>query len=100
MQWLTEDPNWVVSAVVTDWYNEKQNELEGAVTLDRIDERIRVNAEYNDVLQTIGPRNPGVLDLYATRPSLSDPSVNEVVNLMTSNVILQLGERITPIITV
>lgn len=100
MAWLVDDPNWVVSAVVTDWYNEKQNELEGAVTLDRVDERIRVNAEYNDVLQTIGPRNPGVLDLYATRPSLSDPSVNEVVNLMTSNVILQLGERITPIITV
>ena len=100
MAWLVDDPNWVVSAVVTDWYNEKQNTLENAVTLDRIDERIRVNAEYNDVLQTIGPRNPGVLDLYATRPSLSDPSVNEVVNLMTSNVILQLGERVTPIITV
>lgn len=100
MQWLTEDPNWVVSAVVTDWYNEKQNTLENAVTLDRVDERIRVNAEYNDVLQTIGPRNPGVLDLYATRPSLSDPNVSEVVNLMTSNVVLQLGERITPIITV
>lgn len=100
MQWLVDDPNWVVSAVVTDWYNEKQNALEDAVTLDRIDERIRVNAEYNDVLQTIGPRNPGVLDLYATRPSMTDPSVNEVVNLMTSNVILQLGERITPIITV
>lgn len=100
MEWLVDDPNWVVSAIVTDWYNEKQNELENAVTLDRTDQRIRVNAEYNDVLQTIGPRNPGVIDLYATRPSLSDPSVNEVVNLMTSNVVLQLGERTTPIITI
>lgn len=100
MEWLSEDPAWVVSAVVTDWYNEKQNTLENAVTLDQIDQRIRVNATYNDILQTIGPRNPGVLDLYATRPSMSNPAVNEVVNLMTSNVILQLGDRISPIITV
>lgn len=100
IQWLADDPNWVVSAIVTDWYNEKQNELENAVTFDRVDERIRVSAEYEDILRTIGPRNPGVLDLYATRPSLSDPSVDEVVNLNTSNVILQLGERTTPIITI
>lgn len=100
MDWLADDPNWTVSAVVTDWYNEKQNELENAVTLDQVDNRIRVNAEYVDILKTIGARDPGVLDLYATRPSLSDPNVNETVNLMTSNVILQLGERITPIITI
>lgn len=98
--WLADDPNWVVSAVVTDWYNEKQNELENAVTLDRVDGRIRVNAEYRDVLSTIGPRDPGVLDLYASRPGMANPEVTETVNLMTSNVILQLGERTTPIITI
>ena len=97
---LLDDPSWVVSAVVTDWYNEKQNTLEGAAILDVVDGYIRVSAEYRDVLATIGPRDPGVLDIYATRPSLSNPSVNEVINLVTSNAFLQLGESTTPIITI
>jgi hypothetical protein len=97
---LLDDPSWVVSAVVTDWYNEKQNTLEGAAILDVVDGYIRVSAEYKDVLSTIGPRDPGVLDIYATRPGLSNPSVNEVINLVTSNAFLQLGESTTPIITI
>ena len=97
---ILDDPSWVISAVVTDWYNEKQNTLEGAAILDVVDGYIRVSAEYKDVLSTIGPRDPGVLDIYATRPGLSNPSVNEVINLVTSNAFLQLGESTTPIITI
>lgn len=99
-EFLLDDPSWVVSAVVTDWYNEKQNTLEGAAILDVVDGYIRVSAEYRDVLATLGPRDPGVLDIYATRPSLSDPSLSEVINLVTSNAFLQLGESTTPIITI
>ena len=99
-EWLAEDPNWVVSAIVTDIYNEKQNTLENGVDFDAIQQIIRVTAQYTDIMSTIGPRNPGVLDLYATRPSMTDSSVLEVVNLMTSNVILQLGDRTSPIITI
>jgi hypothetical protein len=99
-EWLAEDPNWVVSAIVTDIYNEKQNTLEDGVDFDAVQEIIRVTAQYTDIMSTIGPRNPGVLDLYATRPSLTNPEIPEVVNLMTSNVILQLGDRTSPIITI
>ncbi len=99
-EFLMDDPSWTISAVVTDWYNEKQNTLEGAAILDVVDGYIRVSAEYRDVLSTIGPRDPGVLDIYATRPSLSDPSLSEVINIITSNIILQLGESTTPIITI
>jgi hypothetical protein len=100
-EFLQEDPNWVVSAVVTDYYNEKQVTLDSnLVNYDDTSGTITIGAEYRDTLGIIGPRDPGVLDIYATRPSLSGSSVDEVVNLMTSNVVLQLGDRISPIVTI
>jgi hypothetical protein len=38
------------------------------------------------------------VDLYASRPSLGNPAVDEVINLLTGNVIYQLGDRSTPIV--
>jgi hypothetical protein len=63
-----------------------------------VDGTIRVSATYSDLLAILGPRDPGTIDLYATRPSLGNPEVNEVINLLTGNVIYQLGDRITPIV--
>jgi hypothetical protein len=100
-QFLQEDQAWRVSAVITDYYNEKQVTLsDNDVNYDQVNGTITVGAEYRDVLAIIGPRDPGVLDLYATRPSLTNPEVDEVVSLMNSNVVLQLGDRLTPIITI
>lgn len=100
-EFLQEDQAWVVSATVTDWYNEKQETLSSSdVDYDQVTGTITIGADYKEILSIIGPRDPGVLDIYATRPNISNPEVNEVVNLMTSNVVLQLGDRISPIITV
>jgi hypothetical protein len=49
------------------------------------------------LLSVLGPRDPGLIDIYATRPSLGNPEVDEVINLVTGNVIYQLGDRVTPI---
>ena len=38
--------------------------------------------------------------MYAVRPSLANAAVNEIVPLVSSNIIMQLGERTIPIYTV
>lgn len=96
---LLDDSAWTLSVVFSDWANEKTVTIPDASDLDRIDGTIRVSASYKDVLGILGSRNPGVMDVYASRPSLSNPSVDEIVNLISSNVIYQLGERVLPIYT-
>lgn len=99
-EWLQGDPAWYVTGTVSDIYNEKQTDISNDVNYDAVTGAITVGATYKEILDVIGPRDPGVLDLYAVRPSLTDPSINEVVNIMTSNVVLQLGDRTSPIITI
>lgn len=94
---LLNDSAWDVYAIVSSYNNSKTLTLEGAADLDRTEETIRLSATYSDLLSVLGPRDPGILDLYATRPSLGNPAVNEVIHMLTSNVIYQLGDRVTPI---
>ena len=68
--------------------------------MDRVENTIRVSATYKQVLDVIGPRDPGIMDMYAVRPSLANPAVDEIVPLISSNIIMQLGERTIPIYTV
>jgi hypothetical protein len=84
---------------VSDWSNNKTVEVANSTDLDTVDANIRISANYSDILSIIGSRDPGVIDLYASRPSLSNPAVDEVINLMSSNVVLQLGDRVLPIHT-
>ena len=94
---LLNDSAWEVYAVISSYNNSKTLTLEGAADLDRTEETIRLSASYSDLLSVLGPRDPGILDLYATRPSLGNPAVNEVIHMLTSNVVYQLGDRVTPI---
>lgn len=96
---LLEDSSWALSVQISDWANEKSVEVANSTDLDTVDGTIRVSASYQDVLEILGARNPGVMDLYATRPSLGNPEIDEVINLVSSNVIFQLGERVIPIQT-
>lgn len=97
---LMDDSSWEVSAVVSDYYNTNTYTLPTEnVGYDPVAGTIRVSADYSEIRNVLGVRDPGVLDLYATRPSLSNPSVDEIVNLNTANVIFQLGERVIPIYT-
>ncbi len=95
---LTSDNSWDVYAVFSNFTNTVSKTLENAATLDRVEGTIRLSASYADILSVLGPRDPGTLDLYASRPSLGNPAVDEVINLLTSNVIYQLGDRTNPIV--
>lgn len=97
---LLNDNSWSVYAVVSNHDNTKSETFVDALDLDTIEETITAGFTYDQLLAILGPRDPGTIDLYASRPSLADPEVEEIVNLLTANVIYQLGERVTPIVTV
>jgi len=94
---LTDDSSWTVYAGISNFNSSTSTDFSKEVQLDRIEGTIRVAMGYSSLLGILGPRDPGLIDLYASRPSLGNPEVNEVINLITGNVIYQLGERVTPI---
>ena len=89
---LTDDESWNVYAVMSNFNNTVTKTLESAAVLDSVEGTIRLSASYADILSVLGPRDPGTVDLYASRPSLGNPAVDEVINLLTGNVIYQLGQ--------
>jgi hypothetical protein len=95
---LLDDSAWQVYAVISNYYNTNSKMFTDEVSLDQVEGTIRMNIGYKDLLSVLGPRDPGTIDLYAVRPSLGNPEVNELVNLITGNVIYQLGDRVTPIV--
>lgn len=95
---LADDSAWSVYAVVSNYNNSITRTLESAASYDSVEGTIRVSATYEDILAILGPRDPGTIDLYASRPSLGNPAVDEVINLVTGNVIYQLGDRVRPIV--
>jgi hypothetical protein len=94
---LLDDVSWTVSAVVSDYMYTKNVTLVDSTDLDTVAGTIAVSSTYNDIKAILGTKNPGLLSIYATRPSLSNPEVDEVVNLLESNTIIRLGERTKPI---
>jgi hypothetical protein len=83
--------SWNVYAVMSNFNNTVTKTFENAAVLDSVEGTIRLSATYADILSVLGPRDPGTVDLYASRPSLGNPEVDEVINLLTGNVIYQLG---------
>jgi hypothetical protein len=96
---LLDDNAWVVSMTVSDYTGSKTETLTGDAVLSRATEKITITVTYSDILAVLGPREPGVYDIYCTRPSLGNPAVNEVINLLTANASIQLGTRVEPIYT-
>ncbi len=96
---LLDDNAWVVSMTVSDYTGSKTETFTGAAVLNRSTEKITITVSYSDILAVLGPREPGVYDIYCTRPSLGNPTVDEVINLLTANASIQLGTRVEPIYT-
>jgi len=94
---LADDSAWVLSAVFSNWANTITKTFANAAIYDSVEGTIRLNASYANLLSVLGPRDPGTIDLYATRPSLGNPAVDEIINILTSNIIYQLGDRSKPI---
>lgn len=95
---LTSDPSWDVYVVVSNYTNTVTETFETAAQLDAVEGTIRVSLTYPQILAVLGTRDPGTIDLYASRPSLGNPAVDEIINLLTGNVIYQLGDRVSPIV--
>ena len=91
---------WVIQIDFSDINNNTTTTIANAATIDRSANTIRISTTYQKVLDAIGPRDPGIMDMYAVRPSLANAAVNEIVPLVSSNIIMQLGERTVPIYTV
>jgi hypothetical protein len=96
---LLDDNAWEVSLTVSDYTGSKTETLTGDAVLNRATEKITITVDYSDILAILGPREPGSYDIYCTRPSLGNPEVDEVINLLTANVSFQLGTRVEPIYT-
>jgi hypothetical protein len=88
---LMGDSSWNVYAIMSNFNNTITKTIEGAAVLDSVEGTIRLSTTYANILSVLGPRDPGTVDLYASRPSLGNPEVDEVINLLTGNVIYQLG---------
>ena len=91
---------WTIQIDFSDINNNTTTTIANAATIDRSENTIRISTTYQKVLDAIGPRDPGIMDMYAVRPSLANAAVNEIVPLVSSNIIMQLGERTIPIYTV
>ena len=96
---LLDDSAWTVALRVSDYTGSKNVFIANAATIDRVHQTIVLNVTYADILAVIGPREPGSFDIYCSRPSLGNPEVDEVINLLTANVSIQLGTRTEAIYT-
>jgi hypothetical protein len=92
-------PEWVLSAEITSWGDDRTAVLETAPILNELDGTITVVATYAETLAILGPIDPGTIDIYATRPSLGNPLIPEIVTLTTFNASIRLGQPVTPIYT-
>lgn len=98
---IDSDNTWVIEIKFSDISNNTTTTLPaGTAVIDRSENTIRVSATYQQVLDAIGPRDPGIMDMFAVRPSPANANVNEIVPLISSNIITQLGEPTIPIYTV
>jgi hypothetical protein len=98
-EFLEDDASWEVSLTVSDHSYTKSEDLENSISLSRVNGTITISPTYSQILDIIGPREPGVYDIYCTRPSLANPAVDEVINLLTANVSFELYTRVEPIYT-
>ena len=97
---LDSDNNWNIQIDFSDINSNTTSTIPNAGFIDRTENTIRLSATYKQVLDVLGPRDPGIMDMYAVRPSLANPAVDEIVPLVSGNIIMQLGERTIPIHTV
>jgi hypothetical protein len=96
---LLTDEAWTVSMTVSDYTQAKTIDFIGAAVLSRVNEQITLTVSYQDVYDVLGIRDPGTYDIYCTRPSLSNPEIDEVINLLSANISIQLATRVEPIYT-
>lgn len=94
---LTTEPEWVLTLVMSDYTGAKSATLTGAAVRNGTD--LELTVTYAEALAVLGMIEPGSYDIYCTRPDQGNPLIDEVVNLLSANLRIQLSTRITPIYT-
>jgi hypothetical protein len=93
-EWLTDGTGWDLSLDILNYSGSKSTTLQDGATVDASDETVTLTAGYRDVLGVLGMVDVGQYDLYATRPSLTNPSVSETVRIISGNVRIKLSTSV------
>jgi hypothetical protein len=90
--YLVTEPNWVPSLVIRNWSQTKSNTLPTSylTVTDAATDTITLTVPYANAMSILGMVDPGTYDLYATRPDLSNPSINEVRLITSGNLKISL----------
>ena len=98
-QFLLDDNSWNLEVRITNWAGTSTTALTNAATLDVTGERVTVTVSYAEAKSILGLHDPGTWDLYVSRPTPDNPSVDEVINLVSGNLSIQLAEPTEPVYT-
>ena len=84
---LLSEPDWVTSIAIRNWSQTKSATLGAtyAVVTDAATDTITLTIPYANAIGTLGMADPGSYDLYATRPDLENPEIDEVVLITSAN---------------
>jgi hypothetical protein len=92
-EFLNDQVGWVPSVVIRNYGGTNSLDLDqGAVAIDPDNDDITVNVTYVDALQTLGMVDPGTWDLFASRPSVSEPGITETVYIASGNLQIQMAQ--------
>jgi hypothetical protein len=86
-EFLVNEPDWVTSVVPRNWSQAKSVTLgaQYAVVTNAATDTITITIPYTNVISLLGMADPGSYDLFATRPDLENPEINEVVLIYSAN---------------
>jgi hypothetical protein len=98
-QFLLSDNSWDLEVRVTNWAGTSTTALTSAATLDTVGQTVTVSVTYAEAKSTLGLHDPGTWDLYVSRPTPNNPSVDEVINLVSGNLSTELAESTEPVYT-
>jgi len=90
---------WTYSVVVSNWPGTITGTLATAPVIDQVGDTVTISAAYLETKTILVLRDPGTYTLYASRPSLANPAIPEVVELYSGNIEIQLAEPVEAIYT-
>jgi hypothetical protein len=70
-----------------------------ATVTNETHDTLTLSVSYADAYAYAGFVDPGTWDLYATRPSIPDPNIDETIYIASGNLVLRLGSPVTPTYT-
>lgn len=98
--WLLDGTGWELSLDVLNYSGSRSVTIAAGATVDEAEETVTLSLGYKDALGVLGMIDTGQYDLYATRPSLEDPTVPETVRIISGNVRIKLSSSVISAYTI